>query len=275
MSKAKLVPPATKVICLGIEIDTVARTIAIPREKLDHIIRLCNNWNHKLTCRRRDFQSLLGSLLYIGKCCPPSRIFLNRMLTVFREHFDKNTIPLTVDFYKDLKWFRFLLKEFNGTSFYQFPCTNDIIELDACLTGLGGRCGLMVYHLPIIQVMPGWTIVHLEMVNIMVATKIWSAHWANKRISIKCDNQAVVQVLNSSRTRDPILATIMRNVWMLAAKFNINMSFVHVMGIHNPVGDLLSRWDGTPRAHTALGSLLPNFEVVYSHQSLLHMNTDI
>ena len=79
ISKKKLVPPSTSVTCLGIQINTVARTISIPSEKLHRIVKLCASWSCKTYCSKRDLQSLLGSLLFISKCVPPSRCFLNRM----------------------------------------------------------------------------------------------------------------------------------------------------------------------------------------------------
>ena len=60
-----------------------------------------------------------------------------------------------------------------------------------------------------------WTsknIAYLEMINILVAVKVWHAQWANLNVMIKCDNQAVVSVLSTGRTRDQTLATYARNI---------------------------------------------------------------
>ena len=43
-------------------------------------------------------------------------------------------------------------------------------------------------------------IVHLEMLNILVALRVWNQCWAKSRVRIACDNEAVVHVLNSGRT---------------------------------------------------------------------------
>ena len=90
ISMEKLVAPATSVVCLGINIDTISRTISIPDQKLQEITNLCKNWSHKLNCTKNQLQSLLGSLLYITKCVKPARSFLNRMLAVLRENYEKN-----------------------------------------------------------------------------------------------------------------------------------------------------------------------------------------
>ena len=59
-----------------------------------------------------------------------------------------------------------------------------------------------------------WSIVQLEMVNILLAVRLFQAHWAGKKVLIKCDNEAVVSVLRSGKTRDPYLGACARNFGM-------------------------------------------------------------
>ena len=66
--------------------------------------------------------------------------------------------------------------------------------------------------------------------------------WYGKAIQIACDNQAVVMVLNSGKTRDLTLAAIARNIVMEAAQFDIFLKTVHIMGVVNEIADSLSRW---------------------------------
>ena len=66
--------------------------------------------------------------------------------------------------------------------------------------------------------------------------------WANKSIQIMCDNREVVDVLTCGRARDSIMATCARNVWLLAAMFNVNIIVSHIRGLDNSIADLLSRW---------------------------------
>ena len=216
ISIEKLVAPATSVVCLGISIDTISRTISIPDQKLQEIKNLCLNWSHKAYCTKNQLQSLLGSLLYITKCVKPARSFLNRMLAVLRENYKQTKIKLTQPFFKDLNWFNIFLKQYNGITFYDNRTIDEIIYL-ACLTGLGGTFNNMVYTLPIPLNYGRFNINLLEMINIMVALKIWGHIWKNKRVQIHCDNLPVVEVLNSGHARDDILAGCPRNIWLLSA----------------------------------------------------------
>ena len=134
------------------------------------------------------------------------------------------------------------MKQFNGIVYYDLRHIQAELHLDACLTGLGGIFDNQCYALLVPKKFNDYSIVHLEMVNIVVALKIWATEWSNKKLLIKCDNMAVVEVLTSGRTRDNILAACARNVWLLCAMFNIAIHIEHIPGKQNVVADLLSRY---------------------------------
>ena len=46
------------------------------------------------------------------------------------------------------------------------------------------------------------TIVHLEMLNVLVAIRIFGLYWHRRKVQIKRDNIAVVQILTYYRTKD-------------------------------------------------------------------------
>ena len=110
------------------------------------------------------------------------------------------------------------------------------------MEGLGGSYDNYVYALQIPKGFQGYNIAHLEILSIVVALKVWGQAWANKSIEIRCDNLAVVEVLSSGKARDSIMATCARNIWLLAAIYNINVMVTHIRGCDNSVADLLSRW---------------------------------
>ena len=98
------------------------------------------------------------------------------------------------------------------------------------MTGLGGRWGNKVYHLPVANQFKHLAITQLEMVNILVAVKLFAKEWQKKKICVKCDNMAVVQVLSSGRTKDPFLGACARNIWLIAATNDIDLGYVHFQG---------------------------------------------
>ena len=229
ISKSKLVHPSTRAVCLGIQVDTVTGTVSIPEEKLCDIHLLIDAYANKAYCTKRELQSLLGSLLYVHKCIKPARCFLNRMLDVLRHASNLAKITLTEAFRRDVRWFQKFLPRYNGVSFYAHKKVDHTLALDACLTGLGAVWGTMVYHLSIPSGFNGMSIVYLEMVNILLAVRVFADHWSSQRVLIKCDNQAVVASLNSGHARDPYLGACARNIWYEAALKDIDIQYVHVL----------------------------------------------
>ena len=235
ISQSKLIAPTSCAVCLGIEINTVTKTLKIPSEKLQEIQQICSNFVFKSKVTKNQFQSLLGSLLYITKCVQPARFFLNRMLQLLRDNTTKPVITLDERFYKDLNWFNTFLSQYNGVTFYDRQKPQHTVHLDACLTGFGGSFNNMVYHLQIPLEYKNYTIVHLEILNIVVALKIWGKHWQDKLIELKCDNLAVVEVLRAGKARDNVLATCARNIWLLTSLFNIQLTTFQVLKIRRQI----------------------------------------
>ena len=143
-------------------INTVTGTISIPSDKLQDIQKTIAEWEIRKCCTRRQLQSLLGHLSYLHKC-------VNRMLNLLRSNYNAGTIQPTSDFKRDLRWFFKFLKTYNGVSLYNQKAVHQVLELDACLTALGGRYIDLVYHLPIQRDFRNLSIVHLELVNILLA----------------------------------------------------------------------------------------------------------
>ena len=190
------------------------------------IVANVDAWVSKTQCTRCQLQSLLGHLLYIHKCVKPARYFVNRMLELLRQNYDQDHIALTHQFKQDLRWFKSFLKAYNGVSIYDKPPVNHTIELDGM--GDGKTLSTTCQYQEVFKI---WTIVHLEMVNIILALRVFRPMWSGRRVIVRCDNDAVVQVLSHGRARDPFHAACARNVCYILA--DIDASFVHVMGKNN------------------------------------------
>ena len=142
-------------------------------------------------------------------------------------------------------------------NFYQKP-VHASIKLDASLQGLGAVWGDQMYAITVPLGYHDFQIIHLEMLNILVAPRVWGSQWCNKLISIACDNQAVVHVLNLGKTRDFTLAAIACNAQLQLASHNIEIGVVHISGKINTMADLLSRWVITDQPLNKLNQLIPH-----------------
>ena len=244
LNKDKLTPPTKRITCLGIDIDVDNNTMSIAQDKVKDIHTECLAVSKKTFLTKQAFQSLLGKLIYIQKCVKPSRVFINRILDLFRTNAHLRKIRLTPDFHKDLQWFIAFLPSFNGISYIKKSKVDDnqSLFLDACLTGMGAVWRDRVYATPIHNCPDlKLTIVHYEMLNIVIALRTWGTFWQHGSISIRCDNLAVVQVVKTGKTRDSFLALCIRNIWFLTATYDIDLIISHIPGTGNKIADTLSR----------------------------------
>ena len=95
---------------------------------------------------------------------------------------------------------------FNGTIFFKQGKVQSEIELDSSLHDFGAIFNNKVYVIVLPSGYMNFGMVHLEMLNILVAHHTWGDKWAGKAILVHCDNQALVFVIQSGRTRDLTLA---------------------------------------------------------------------
>ena len=245
VSPKKLTPPTTRIICLGIEIDSVKASMSIPKDKLQAILLACEKFIKLTHFTKKQLQSLLGSLMFVHKVVHAARYFVNRLLDTLRG-ITKQKTPMSDPIRQDINWFLTFVKRFNGTATYIHTnlYSRDVIELDACLTGLGGRFNQCVYTYQFKdnEIPSMFTICHLEMWNVLLELRLWGQMWKNKQIVIKCDNEAVVSVVNTGVTKDNGLGAIVRNIWLETALRDIKLKLIHVKGKNNQCADLLSRW---------------------------------
>ena len=278
ISESKLTPPTTRIVCLGIQIDSESATLSIPVEKLEEILQACKSFVKLQKFTRKQLQSILGRLMFVHKVVKPARYFVNRLLHTLRT-MEQDKAPMTEAIQKDINWFLVFVKNFNGTATYMhdtFYCP-ELIELDACLSGLGGRCNNLVYTYQFQrnEIPSMFIIAHFEMWNVLVALRLWGPMWQGKQITLKCDNEAVVSVINTGVTKDNGLAALSRNIWLETALRDIQLKLVHVRGKDNKCADLLSRWHLVQHNWQKLRLIIEKPVWCSINSNMLHINLDI
>ena len=262
--KSKHCPPAQLQICLGIEFDSVHMTKAIPKPKLKEIQSELKRWIHKSAATKNELQSLAGKLLFVAKCSKPARLFINSILSDLRAAPDSGYTPLSEATLSDIHWFMSLMPLYNGISLIHHPPGGATIpvDLDACLTGVGCKSGSLYYmeELPPFITDLHLTITHLEMLNIVVATRLFASQWSKHTINLGCDNLASVAVLQSGKARDPLLAGCAKQIWLFATANDFNIVPFHRSGLEmQSLGiDALSRAHLSPKFKHLIASIQQN-----------------
>lgn len=99
----KCLGPASCMMVLGIELDTVAQIAHLPTDKFSSIPDVLSQWSTGKCSKKKELQSLIGLLHHACMVVWPGRTFLRRtidLLSCFRN--DSHPICLNVEFGKDL-----------------------------------------------------------------------------------------------------------------------------------------------------------------------------
>ena len=243
----KVCQPATEMIWLGIIYNSVEMTMAIPPGKLTEIMEELDTWRDRKRATQRDIQSLFGLLQFVASVAPPARVFTNRILADLREAPKRGSETLSLGFKKDVKFFLDLLPDYNGIRIirkHPVAC-QEHLELDACLTGCGAFTGEQYYaeQFPQSVLDCGHIIAHLEFLNIVVALKTWGKQWSGSRVCVYCDNSNACIAIQTGRSRDVFMQHCAREVFLVAARYDIE-----VWAFHKP-GSQIQRADALSRAH--------------------------
>ena len=248
-AEKKICPPTQRMIWLGLYYDSVAMTISIPSEKLAEIMAMLRGWGGKQRATRSEMQSLLGTLQFVAGVSPPTRIFTNRMLQNLREAPKRGTESLSWGFKRDLSFFLALLPHFNGVRIIDKVDIHyqGSLELDACMTGCGACTDRQYYarQFPDSVIQGEHTIAHLELLNIVVALKVWKKQWSGLRVRVWSDNMNACLAVQTGRSRDAFMQDCTREIFLYTAAYDVELHVLHKPGVD------LRRADALSRAHTA------------------------
>lgn len=272
----KAQPPTTKMFWIGVEFDSMAMVMRVPYFRIEETLDLASTWINRKNATRRHLQQLLGKLFYISQCVRPARLFVSRMLDTLRAAPHQGVINLSLEFKQDLLWFLRFLPDYNGIHLIDVPTANETVELDSCLTGCGGVHNGQFYHttFPSFILNEHRPICHLEMLNIVVAVKLWAPKWKNNTVTLFCDNAPAINVLSSGRGRDSFLLQCAREIWLLSAKFDFVIKATHMPGSDMTTADALSRIHLRP-GFNRIPDRIKHFKQVKVPQAYFQLTSDI
>ena len=244
----KVFGPSAILEFLGFVIDTLAMEIRLPEEKLQHLKSLLRAWASRKSCTKRELLSLIGSLQHASAVVKPGRVFLRRMIDLSKRqmHLDA-TMRLNTEFRADLRWWATFIELWNGVSIISALCRRPIDDwLTSDASGSWGcgayfrRCWFNISW----QACPSWTDMHIavkELLPIVISCALWGQQMRNCHVCCRCDNAAVVSMINRHTSRHPVAMHLLRCLFFICAKYTISLTAEHLPGHVNRAADALSR----------------------------------
>lgn len=159
---------------------------------------------------------------------------------------NKNWTTITKEASLDITWFVQFATLSNGVSFFGSCRPVHEIECDACLTGGGGHSSR---HFYISDYAPDhaekYGAIHrLEAINLLVAYKtlMTTSTGAGYHVNIYTDNISSAFSLMSGKTKDDVLGSCARQMWLEAAWRDHTFTISHKPGSQLTLADALSRY---------------------------------
>ena len=243
----KTTGPGSVLVFLGIELDTAAKEVRLPEEKLQHLKREIARWQERQSCTKRELLSLIGQLQHACCVVKPGRSFLRRMINLSMTVRDLHYwIRLNKCFRSDLQWWAHFLPTWNGVGMMASLLPAEYAgEITSDASGSWG-CGAFSSSGEWFQLeLPeAWGSVHItvkELLPVVIGVALWGEQWQGKAIRCWCDNAAVVAILQSGTSKDDRVMHLMRSLFFFLASYNVVVGGRHIPGVENGAADALSR----------------------------------
>ena len=239
--------PSTTITFLGILLDSTTMTASITNERKTELEQAMHHIRGRRTCTKRELLSLIGKLAFACKVVPPGRIFLRRLIdlstTASQLH---HHVTLGRAARADLAWWHHFLPTWPGTSILlqsQWTLAPDMeLFTDASNLGYGAYWAGRWFNCHWNPEETAFTIAWKELYAILVACSTWGHLWPRKRILFHCDNAAVVSIWGKGSCKCPNLMSLVRHLFLLAARGNYHVAITHIAGSDNSIADHLSRF---------------------------------
>jgi hypothetical protein len=113
---------------LGITFNIKIGVLQIPSHKLQEVLSLCTFYHSKSKITKTNLQALIGSLMFLHKAIKPARLFVNRILALFRDMGDMPQAAIDKGTHLDFLWFIACAHAVNGTVSI-FKCLRPRLDL--------------------------------------------------------------------------------------------------------------------------------------------------
>ena len=232
----------------GILLDCRDMSASLPQDKIDKFLDCMEILLKSRTATLKQVQSVVGMLNFACTIIEPARAFSRRLIdmtkgiTVPYHH-----IKITRQSKEDLKvWKQFLLSYNRKTFFldYKFISSPSLdLYTDSCTTiGFGGYLGERWFCGKWPLSCKDLHISLLELYPIFLAFQLYGYEFKNRCICIHSDNIAVVHILNSFTSKDPLMMIMVRKLVLFCMLNNVYLKAHHISGINNTLADSISRF---------------------------------
>ncbi len=245
--------PCTSLIILGMGVDTVAQTVFAPPDKVTRALVGIRQILRLHQVRVQLIMSTLGLLSFLTKAVAPGRAFLHRPFKAIRGMTKSQFCQLSNEAKKDLESWQTFLKSYNGLSYFVMDDGTQgrsyMLFSDACTShGAAVWCGKFGEYVyikwpqAVINNDRKPSTCLLELIPICYAFFVpkWSLKFANRQVTIFCDNMSTCRVVSKLASRVSDISDWLRPLTMRLMHLNVKLN-AQFVPTDRQLADSLSR----------------------------------
>jgi hypothetical protein len=242
----KTVQPTTQLEFLGIIVDSVRMELRISEVRLTAVRQELLWWYGRKIGTKRSLLSLIGKLSFISSVITPGKTFLRRLITLSMQGKQlSHKMRLNAMARADVEWWLTCVDSWNRKSVFLDDLWQTSVDCrlytDASGFGIGGVFGHLWFSEPLSPIECTYSIAWRELLAVLVACRSWGELLLGKKLLLYCDNESVVNIVNSGTSKCQRVMQLVRSLFFLAVRYNFDIRLRHVPGVDNTAADLLSR----------------------------------
>ena len=234
--------PTTCLTFLGVEVDTEAAELRLPQAKLERLRSLLEDWGDRKVCRRRELESLVGVYTQprlqsgtLRSGLPAPHVGSPQRESPPPTPPSDQVVPLRPD----------VVEVVCRRVSYLPPSSNlPRLRMASDVSGSWGCGAWYLTHWFQLQ----WNtqsaalpIMAKELLPVVLACAVWGQSWSGCRVTVLCDNQAVVACLRSRTCHDHHIMHMLRTLAFIEASHSFALSPQYISTTDNHLADDLSR----------------------------------
>ena len=142
----KLEGPTTRLVFLGILIDTNSMETSLPDDKLHELISELQSWSTRNKCLKRELLSLIGKLNFACRIIPAGRIFLRHLIDLSTSaRLPHHHVTMNREVRRDIAWWLRFLASWNGRAIIPDPHWTKSPDLEL-FTDASGSLGYGIFY---------------------------------------------------------------------------------------------------------------------------------
>lgn len=248
-------------VFLGLTIDTVRQIVTIPEEKRQKALTSLDKILRSKKIKVIEIQKLTGLLNFLCRAIVPGRPFTRRMYAKYRKMKQHHHIRVDGELRMDCSVWSEILVDPSAMSrpFVNFSKSLQAEELfltsDASLNPSYGFGGMFLEKTQgdafISWFSQKWptdfiqqsdiSIEVAELIGVTTAVLLWAKRLRNRRVIIRCDNQAVVYMVNKASSSCKKCMFLLRLITVTSVRENVRFFCKYIDTKANKLSDLLSR----------------------------------